>query len=119
MDTLSTNDRGFAHTRQRIQHVFHVLGKHVQPLRCDDHLLLSATDGEVAGFVQISNIPGMKPAFCECGCRLRASLVIARRHTLTAHENLTVRGKLDFDARDRLANRSHLYGKGIVESNDW
>ena len=43
-----SDDRGFAHARDAVQHALDVLRKDVQPLGSDDHLLLASADPKVS-----------------------------------------------------------------------
>src|SRR5690349_3756130 len=85
MHAIGSYYGGLAHSRLPIEHALHVLGKNVESLRRDDHLLLSAAHGEAAFSIDGTDIASTEPAVLE---RAVADCVeIAGSHVLAAYQD--------------------------------
>ena len=62
---VQADHRRVLHAGLSRERTFHVLGKHVQSLRRDDHLLLAAFDQQTSRLVDASDVARVKPAVLE------------------------------------------------------
>jgi hypothetical protein len=105
---------GVLHAGLGEQGALDVLGKDVEPLRRDDHLLLAALDDQPSGVVDFANVARVKPAILErsslftgdrlAGCAGRA--VVPRGHVLAPDEDFAIGRDLHLDAADGRADRA-------------
>ena len=97
------NDGGISHTGDLIKHALDVLGKDIQAVGRDDHLFLSAANGQTAEFVKTADIAGPKPSALKCLRRFSVGIQIPRSDVIAANEDLAVLRDLYLDACDRFS----------------
>ncbi len=90
----------------------------MRPSGRHDHFLLAAEDDEIAVFLALSDVAGVKPAVFE---RLRGffgMLEVAAGYVFAAHQDFAVAGDLHFDAADRRADRALARVERVIQGHD-
>src|SRR4051812_35291055 len=123
MDALAAvfrhpDDGGFTHTRNLINSALDILGKYIQTVSGDDHLLLPSAYRKAAGFVETADVSGMKPATLKRLRRFGVGVQIAGRYVVAADQDLSVVRDLDLNSGDRLPDAALPRMKRMVQSDD-
>src|SRR5205814_818690 len=98
-----------------VERALDVLGKYVESLRSDDHLLLAAAHREPPFLVERADIARAQPSILERGA---AGVVIAGRDILAANQDLSVRRDLHLDACNRLPHGAAARMERMVQRYD-
>ena len=76
--------------RLKRQHPFELLRRDIVALVVDDQVLLAVGNRNSSGFVDMTDVAGMKPAILNDTRRFRFVTLIALHNQRSAHENLAV-----------------------------
>ena len=110
------NHDAVANPRLLVQLGFEVFGVNVQSRWRDDDVFLSSAEAEVALGVEFTEIAGAQPALLIQG--MDSSLFpIASGNIFTADKNLAVFGKLEFTARENLADGALRRAKRMIQTD--
>src|SRR6266566_1294543 len=110
------NHDAVANPRLLVQLGFEVFGVDVQSRWRDDDVFLSSAEAEIAFGVEFTEIAGAQPALLIQG--MDSSLFpIARGNIFTADKNLAVFGKLEFTARENLADGALHRAKRMIQTD--
>ena len=109
---------GVPHAGHDRNRALHVLGKHVQPVGRDDHLLLAPADEQPSLRVHLADVARPEPSVLERVCGRTIRVEVALRHVLPANEDLAVGCNLHLDTGNRLADRSAAGAEGVIERDD-
>ena len=118
MRALVAIDHGLSDFRFDGQHTFYTLRGDVVPTRIHNDVFFAVGDADIAVFVDVPNIAGMKPTVpYYLRGRLRV-VPVALHDEFAAHEDFTVARDTDFDVFHGRADGAHLVRVGRVAADD-